>query len=201
MLPKVETMQPQPISPYGVTKYVGELYGQTFGRCYGLENVALRYFNIFGPRQDPSSPYSGVLAKFCTAFLEETQPVVFGDGQQTRDFTYVENAVQANLLACEAPSVSGKVFNVGTGGRTSLNEVLRALGKITGKPVEAKYEPARDGDIKDSQADISQAREFLGYQPQVAFEEGLSRTFEWYRSTQTKTPVKQEPASPGAPKS
>jgi nucleoside-diphosphate-sugar epimerase len=200
-LPKVETMQPQPISPYGVTKYVGELYGQTFGRCYGLENVALRYFNIFGPRQDPSSPYSGVLAKFCTAFLEEAQPVVFGDGEQTRDFTYVENAVQANLLACEAPSVSGKVFNVGTGGRTSLNEVLRALGKITGKPLEAKYEPARDGDIKDSQADISQAREFLGYDPPVAFEEGLSRTFEWYRSTQTKAPVKQEPASSGTPKS
>ncbi len=103
-LPKVETMQPEPISPYGVTKYVGELYGQTFGRCYGLENVALRYFNIFGPRQDPGSPYSGVLAKFCTAFLEGTQPVVFGDGEQTRDFTYVENAVQANLLACEAPN-------------------------------------------------------------------------------------------------
>src|SRR5207237_5155802 len=102
-LPKVESMQPQPISPYGVTKYVGELYGQTFGRCYGLENVALRYFNIFGPRQDPSSPYSGVLAKFCTAFLEETQPLVFGDGEQTRDFTYIENVVQANLLACEAP--------------------------------------------------------------------------------------------------
>ncbi len=124
-LPKVETMQPEPISPYGVTKYVGELYGQAFGRCYGLENVALRYFNIFGPRQDPSSPYSGVLAKFCSAFLEDTQPVVFGDGEQTRDFTYVENAVQANLLACEAPSVSGKVFNVGVGGRVSLNEVVR----------------------------------------------------------------------------
>ena len=191
-LPKVETMQPQPISPYGVTKYVGELYGQAFGRCYGLENVALRYFNIFGPRQDPGSPYSGVLAKFCTAFLEDTQPVVFGDGEQTRDFTYVENAVQANLLACEAPSVSGKVFNVGTGGRTSLNEVLNTLGKITGKRLEAKYEPAREADIRDSQADISQAREFLGYDPQVAFEEGLSRTFEWYRSSQTKAPAKSQ---------
>src|SRR5580693_9434256 len=112
-LPKVETMQPAPISPYGVTKYVGELYLQTFGRCYGLENVSLRYFNVFGPRQDPGSPYSGVLAKFCTAFLEETQPVIFGDGEQTRDFTYVENAVQANLLALEAPQVSGKTFNVG----------------------------------------------------------------------------------------
>jgi nucleoside-diphosphate-sugar epimerase len=191
-LPKVETMQPQPISPYGVTKFVGELYGQTFGRCYGLENVALRYFNIFGPRQDPGSPYSGVLAKFCTAFLEQTQPLVFGDGQQTRDFTYVENAVQANLLACEAPNVSGKVFNVGVGGRVSLNDVLRELGRITGKTLEAKYDPARDGDIRDSQADISQAKEFLGYEPQVSFEEGLTRTFEWYRETQAKAAAKTE---------
>src|SRR5467141_574758 len=185
-LPKVETMQPEPISPYGVTKYVGELYGQTFGRCYGLENVALRYFNIFGPRQDPSSPYSGVLAKFCSAFLEDAQPVVFGDGEQTRDFTYVENAVQANLLACEAPNASGRVFNVGVGGRVSLNQVLRELGKITGKKLEAKYEPPRDGDIRDSQADISQAQEFLGYQPNVTFEEGRARTVEWYRETEAK---------------
>jgi nucleoside-diphosphate-sugar epimerase len=191
-LPKVETMQPQPISPYGVTKFVGELYGQTFGRCYGLEHVSLRYFNIFGPRQDPSSPYSGVLAKFCTAFLEDTQPLVFGDGEQTRDFTYVENAVQANLLACEAPNVSGKVFNVGVGGRVSLNGVLRELGKITGKTLEAKYDPPRDGDIRDSQADISQAKEFLGYDPQVTFEDGLARTFEWYRDTQTKAAAKAE---------
>jgi nucleoside-diphosphate-sugar epimerase len=191
-LPKVETMQPEPISPYGVTKYVGELYGQTFGRCYGLENVALRYFNIFGPRQDPGSPYSGVLAKFCAAFLEETQPVVFGDGEQTRDFTYVENAVQANLLACEAPNVSGRVFNVGVGARVSLNDVLRELGKITGKTLVAKYEPPRDGDIRDSQADIRQAREFLGYDPQVNFEDGLARTFEWYRETQTKAAAKAE---------
>src|ERR1700676_2541513 len=171
-LPEVETMEPQPISPYGVTKYVGELYAQTFGRCYGLENVSLRYFNIFGPRQDPSSPYSGVLAKFCTAFLEETQPVIFGDGEQTRDFTYVENAVQANLLACEAPSASGRGVNVGVAGRVSLNAVLRELGKITGKTLDAKYEPPRDGDIRDSQADISQAKEFLGYDPQVTFEDG-----------------------------
>jgi len=191
-LPKVETMQPQPISPYGVTKYVGELYGQTFGRCYGLENVSLRYFNIFGPRQDPSSPYSGVLAKFCTAFLEDTQPLVFGDGEQTRDFTFVENAVQANLLACEAPNASGKVFNVGVGERISLNEVLRELGKITGKRLAAKYDPPRDGDIRDSQADISQARKCLEYNPQVSFEEGLARTFEWYRATQTRAPAKAE---------
>jgi len=191
-LPKVETMQPQPISPYGVTKFVGELYGQTFGRCYGLENVALRYFNIFGPRQDPSSPYSGVLAKFCTAFLEDTQPLVFGDGEQTRDFTFVENAVQANLLACEAPNVSGKVFNVGVGGRVSLNGVLRELAKITAKKLEAKYDPPRDGDIRDSQADISQAREFLGYDPQVTFKDGLARTFEWYKETQAKAAAKTE---------
>jgi nucleoside-diphosphate-sugar epimerase len=191
-LPKVETMQPQPISPYGVTKYVGELYAQTFGRCYGLENVALRYFNIFGPRQDPGSPYSGVLAKFCAAFLEDAQPVVFGDGEQTRDFTYVENAVQANLLACEAPNVTGKVFNIGCGGRVSLNEVLRELTKITGKTLEAKYDPPRDGDIRDSQADISLAKEFLGYDPQIGFEEGLARTFEWYRESQTRAAAKAE---------
>ncbi len=189
-LPKTEAMQPQPISPYGVTKYVGELYCQTFGRCYGLENVALRYFNIFGPRQDPSSPYSGVLAKFCTAFLEDVQPLVFGDGEQTRDFTYVDNAVQANLAACEAPNASGKVFNVGVGGRVSLNEVLRELAKITGKTLAAKYEPPRDGDIRDSQADISEARETLGYHPQVSFEQGLARTFEWYRSTPMRAPVR-----------
>src|SRR5579863_3181047 len=180
-LPKVETMQPVPISPYGVTKYVGELYGQTFGRCYGLEHVSLRYFNIFGPRQDPSSPYSGVLAKFCTAFLEETEPVIFGDGEQSRDFTFVENAVQANLLACEAPNASGKVFNVGTGGRFTLNQTVALLAKISGKALKPKYEPSREGDIRDSQADISQARQYLEYDPQVGFEEGLSRTFEWYR--------------------
>jgi nucleoside-diphosphate-sugar epimerase len=197
-LPKVENMEPQPISPYGVTKYVGELYAQTFGRCYGLENVCLRYFNIFGPRQDPSSPYSGVLAKFCTAFLEGTQPVIFGDGEQTRDFTYVDNAVQANLLACEAPSASGKVFNIGVGGRFSLNHTVALLNKISGKNLEVKYDPPRDGDIRDSQADISQAREFLGYDPQVGFEEGLRRTFEWYRTMQEKASA-PAPAPTSAP--
>lgn len=199
-LPKSESMQPEPISPYGVTKYVGELYAQTFGRCYGLENVSLRYFNIFGPRQDPGSPYSGVLAKFCATYLEDTQPVVYGDGEQTRDFTYVENAVQANLLACEAPNASGKVFNVGTGGRISLNEVLRVLAKITGKTPEAKYEPAREGDIRDSQADIKLAKEILGYEPIVGFEEGLSRTFEWYRSSQMKAAAKEGSAKDAASK-
>ena len=191
-LPKVETMQPAPISPYGVTKYVGELYAQTFGRCYGLENVCLRYFNIFGPKQDPGSPYSGVLAKFCTCFLEESEPLIFGDGEQSRDFTFVENAVQANLLACEAPNVSGRTFNVGTGGRVTLNQTLDLLARISGKVLKAKYDPPRDGDIRDSQADITQARECLGYDPPVLFEEGLARTFDWYRATQAKADAKLE---------
>ena len=199
-LPKVETMQPAPISPYGVTKFVGELYLQTFGRCYGLENVSLRYFNVFGPRQDPSSPYSGVLAKFCNAALEQTQPLIFGDGEQTRDFTYVENAVQANLLAFEAPNVSGKVFNVGVSGRVSLNEVVDLLSKISGHRMDAKHDPPREGDIRDSQADITQARNLLGYDPRVDFEEGLRRTFEWYKTTQ-QAKAAQAPAQAQVPTS
>jgi nucleoside-diphosphate-sugar epimerase len=181
-LPKSEDMQPVPISPYGVSKYVGELYAQTFGRCYGLENVCLRYFNIFGPRQDPDSPYSGVLSRFSTAFLDSAPPVVFGDGEQTRDFTYVENAVQANILACEAPSASGRTFNVGTGHAVSLNQVLEMLQKASGKKLETKYEPAREGDIRDSLADIRLAKEFLGYEPTVLFGEGLERTYAWYQA-------------------
>ena len=191
-LPKVETMQPEPISPYGVAKYAGELYAQMFGRVYGLENVSLRYFNIFGPRQDPDSPYSGVLAKFCTAFLEKTQPLVFGDGEQSRDFTFVENAVAANLLACEAPNASGKVFNIGTGTRVTLNQTLALLANLTGNTLETKYEPPRDGDIRDSQADIKQARDILNYEPFVSFEEGLRRTVEWYREAQAKALAKQK---------
>ena len=192
-LPKVESMKPVPISPYGVSKCVGELYGQAFLKCYGLETVSLRYFNIFGPRQDPSSPYSGVLAKFCTAFLEDTEPMVFGDGEQTRDFTFVDNAVHANLLACEAPNVAGKVFNVGCGDRISLNQVVAALRNLTGKPLQAKYDPPREGDIRDSQADISEARRYLGYEPQVGFAEGLQLTFDWYRESHHKAAAK-EPA-------
>jgi UDP-glucose 4-epimerase len=180
-LPKSEVMKPQPISPYGVSKYVGELYAQAFGKCYGLENVCLRYFNIFGPRQDPNSPYSGVLSRFATAFLENRQPVVFGDGEQTRDFTFVKSAVQANLLACEADNASGKVFNIGTGNQVSLNQTLQLLRSISGKQLQARYDPPRAGDIRDSQADITQAREVLGYSPTVGFEEGLGRTFQWYR--------------------
>ncbi len=190
-LPKVETMQSSPVSPYGVTKFVGELYAQVFGRCYGLENVCLRYFNIFGPRQDPSSPYSGVLSKFITSCLEGTPPVVFGDGEQSRDFTYVENVVQANLLACEAPEASGRVFNVGTGGRFTLNQTLQLLGRLSGKPLEAKYDPPREGDIRDSQADISRSREVLGYNPQVGFEEGLRRTYEWYKAAHSAWPAEK----------
>jgi nucleoside-diphosphate-sugar epimerase len=189
-LPKKETMQPVPISPYGVTKYVAELYAFVFGRCYGLETVCLRYFNIFGPRQDPDSPYSGVLSRFATAFLDGEQPVVFGDGEQTRDFTYVENAVQANLLACEATDVAGQTFNVGTGARISLNRTLELLRKISGKHLEAKYDPPREGDIRDSQADISQAKQNLGYEPSVEFEEGLQKTFDWYREHEAKSAAK-----------
>lgn len=181
-LPKTESMRPEPISPYGVSKFVGELYAQTFGRCYGLENVCLRYFNIFGPRQDPDSPYSGVLSRFATAFLEDGQPVVFGDGEQSRDFTFVDNAVQANLLACETPNVSNQVFNIGTGQRITLNQTLELLRRISGKNLTAKYDPPRDGDIRDSQADIQKARQLLGYEPTVMFEEGLNRTYEWYRA-------------------
>jgi nucleoside-diphosphate-sugar epimerase len=193
-LPKIESMQPEPISPYGVTKYACELYAQMFGRVYGLQNVSLRYFNVFGPRQDPGSPYSGVLSKFCAAFLEGTEPVVYGDGEQTRDFTYIDNVVQATLLACEAPAASGRVLNVGTGERTSLNQTLELLREISGSKLEAKYEAAREGDIRDSQADITLGRELLGYHPTVDFPEGLRRTFAWYQESQAKALAKQKSA-------
>ena len=193
-LPKIETMQPEPISPYGVTKYVCELYAQMFGRVYGLQNVSLRFFNVFGPRQDPGSPYSGVLSKFCTAFLEKTEPAVYGDGEQTRDFTYIDNVVQATLLACEAPAASGKVINVGTGERISLNQTLEYLREISGNALEAKYEPTREGDIRDSQADITLSRGLLGYEPSVDFAEGLRRTFAWYQEAHAKSPAKQKSA-------
>ena len=179
-LPKVETMQPEPISPYGVTKYVGELYAQVFGRVYGLENASLRYFNVFGPRQDPTSQYSGVLSRFMLAVIEGKSPVIFGDGEQSRDFTYVGNIVDETLRACEASGASGKVFNGGTGARITLNEVLKLLEKITGKRIQAKHDPPRGGDILHSQADISLARKVLGYEPRVQFEDGLKRTWEWY---------------------
>jgi UDP-glucose 4-epimerase len=184
-LPKREDMPANPISPYAVAKLAGEYYMSSFWRCYGLETVSLRYFNIFGPRQDPSSPYSGVLAKFITQMLRGEQPTIFGDGQQSRDFTYVENVVHANLLACSAPrnGVVGRVFNVATGSRIDLNETFRVLKKLTGYSGEVNYGPERAGDVKHSLADLSLAKKLLGYQPSVRFEEGLQRTIEWYRST------------------
>src|SRR5271154_835555 len=180
-LPKVESMPPAPISPYGLTKYVGELYAQVFGRVYGLENACVRYFNVFGPRQDPTSQYSGVLSRFILAILEGQNPVIYGDGEQSRDFTYIENIVDETLRACETKDASGRVFNGGTGERITLNQVLQQLETITGKKIVAKYEPARNGDIRDSQADVSLARTVLGYEPKVQFAEGLQRTWAWYK--------------------
>jgi nucleoside-diphosphate-sugar epimerase len=181
-LPKVETMRPDPISPYGLTKFVGELYAQVFGRVYGLENACMRYFNVFGPRQDPTSQYSGVLSRFMLAILHGEPPTIFGDGEQTRDFTYIDNIVDVTLRACEGKDASGQVFNGGTGVRISLNEVVKLMGKITGKNIQPQYEPPRSGDIRDSQADISLSRKVLGYEPLVHFEKGLKQTWEWYKS-------------------
>ena len=186
-LPKHEHMTPDPISPYAVAKLASERYMISFYRCYGLETVALRYFNIFGPRQDPSSPYSGVLAKFITLMLSGQQPTMFGDGEQSRDFTYIDNAVDANLLACKAAAgkVAGKVFNVATGRRVTLNETFKLLQNLTSYNGSPLHAAERGGDIKHSLADISQAEQCLGYKPAVDFEEGLRRTVDWYRS-QTK---------------
>ena len=182
-LPKHEAMSPDPISPYAVAKLASEHYMVSFYRCYRLETVSLRYFNIFGPRQDPSSPYSGVLAKFITGMLRGEQPTIFGDGEQSRDFTYIDNAVAANLLACEAPAAkaAGRVFNIATGRRATLNETFKLLQDITGYSGAPRYAPEREGDIKHSLADVSKAEAGLGYKPTVNFEEGLRRTVEWYR--------------------
>jgi nucleoside-diphosphate-sugar epimerase len=190
-LPKHERMTPDPISPYAVAKLASERYMISFYRCYGLETVSLRYFNIFGPRQDPSSPYSGVLAKFASLMLAGKQPTIFGDGEQSRDFTYIDNAVVANLLACTAPAqqVAGKVFNVATGRRITLNETFKFLQTLTsyyGSPI---YGEERSGDIKHSLADISAAEEYLGYKPTVNFEDGLRQTVEWYRSQAKAVPT------------
>lgn len=183
-LPKHEAMTPNPISPYAVAKLASELYMVSFYRCYGLETVCLRYFNIFGPRQDPSSPYSGVLAKFSLQMLRGEQPTIFGDGETSRDFTYIDNAVLANLLACSAPAAgcAGRVFNCATGRRITLNETFVALKQLTGYKGTVKYGPERGGDIKHSLADINQAQKHLGYKVLVNFEEGLRRTVEWYKS-------------------
>jgi nucleoside-diphosphate-sugar epimerase len=184
-LPKHEAMTPDPISPYAVAKLAGERYMISFYRCYGLETVSLRYFNIFGPRQDPSSPYSGALAKFIMQMLTGQQPTIFGDGEQSRDFTYVDNAVEANLLACKAPAenVAGKVFNVATGRRVTLNETFKLLQELTSYSGPAIHGPERDGDIKHSLADISLAEKHFGYRPKVNFEDGLRQTVDWYRET------------------
>ncbi len=183
MLPKHEAMKPDPISPYAVAKLASEHYMISFYRCYGLETVALRYFNIFGPRQDPSSPYSGVLAKFITLMLRGEQPAIYGDGEQSRDFTYIDNAVDANLLACQAPAAkaAGQFFNVATARRVTLNETFKLLQGLTSYTGQPRYEPERGGDIKHSLADISKAEAGLSYTPKVDFEEGLRRTVNWYR--------------------
>ena len=181
-LPRHEDLPPRPLSPYAVSKLAGEYYLRAFARCYGMDTVTLRYFNIFGPRQDPGSQYSGVIAKFCTAFLRAEPLTIFGDGEQSRDFTFVRNAVEANWLAARAPGpFAGEVLNIGCGARTSLNQMLRHLNELTGRKRAATYAPARAGDVRHSQADIARARERLGYTPQVDFRTGLGSTFEWYR--------------------
>jgi len=182
VLPKQEAMIPRPISPYAVQKLTGEYYMQTFSAVYGLETVSLRYFNIFGPRQDANSQYSAVLAKFITQMQQGEAPTIFGDGEQSRDFTYVANAVQANLKACAVPAkdVSGKVFNIATGSRFSLKQTFEMLRKIIGFSGAAKFAPPRAGDVKHSLADIALAQKHLGYSAGVSFEEGLRRTVEWY---------------------
>jgi nucleoside-diphosphate-sugar epimerase len=181
-LPKREDMPSNPLSPYALQKVVGEQYLQMFTNLYGLETVSTRYFNVFGPRQDPSSPYSGVISVFATALIENRSPTIYGDGEQTRDFTYVANVVDGVLRACEAAGASGEVFNVATGGRISLNQLFRTMRDLVGRTVEPSYTEVRSGDVKDSQADIAKAQRLLGYQPIVSFEEGLKRTVEWYRT-------------------
>lgn len=184
-LPKHEGMLPNPISPYAVAKLAGEQYMRAFARVYGFETVVLRYFNVFGPYQDPTSHYSGVMALFCRKMLAGEQPTIYGDGEQSRDFTYIDNVVHANLLAAHAPAekVSGQVMNTATGSRITLNKTLTVLRELTGFKGEADHGPPRSGDIRDSLADIHLAGELLGYQPIVDFREGLRRTVEWYRAS------------------
>jgi len=181
-LPKREDMLPNPLSPYALQKLVAEQYCQMFTRLYGFETVTTRYFNVFGPRQDPGSPYSGVISLFSSALLEGRQPTIYGDGEQTRDFTYIDNVVDGVLKAAVAPNVAGQVINVATGGRVSLNELLATMNRILGTSARALYESARIGDVRDSQADISLATAVLGYVPTVSLEAGLARTIEWFRA-------------------
>jgi len=182
-LPKHEGMPTNPQSPYALQKLVGEQYCQLFTKLYGFPTVTTRYFNVFGPRQDPGSPYSGVISLFATAVLDGRPPIIHGDGGQTRDFTYIANVVDGVLRACEAPNVSGEVINVATGGRISLNDLLRVLSGLVKTSVPAIHKEPRAGDVRDSQADISKARALLGYKPIVSFEDGLERTLEWCRAS------------------
>ncbi len=182
-LPKSEDMPSNPLSPYALQKVIGEQYLQMFTRLYGLETVSIRYFNVFGPRQDPTSPYSGVISVFATALLENRPARIYGDGGQTRDFTYVANVVDGVLRACEAPNASGEIINVATGGRISLNELYAEMKKLVGATVEPDYQEVRQGDVRDSQAAIDKAKSILGYAPIVSFEDGLKKTIEWYRQT------------------
>jgi nucleoside-diphosphate-sugar epimerase len=180
-LPKHEEMPTDPLSPYALQKLVGEQYMQMFTALYGIETVTIRYFNVFGPRQDPSSPYSGVISVFAKALLENKAPTIYGDGEQTRDFTYVANVVDGVLRAVTAPKASGKVVNVATGNRISLNQLFASMRNALGSHLKPEYGPVRAGDVKDSLADITRARALLGYEPLVSLEEGLKRTIDWYR--------------------
>jgi UDP-glucose 4-epimerase len=184
VLPKVETMIPNPKSPYAAQKLMGEYYMSVWTACFGMETVSLRYFNVYGPRQDPSSAYSGVLSLFMKAVLERSSPTIFGDGEQSRDFTYVEDVVALNIKAAEAPtSVSGRVYNGGNGGRITLNQAWALLQKIEGVGIAAKYGPPRAGDVRDSQADTTAACRDLGHDPKFTFEQGMRATLEWYRGS------------------
>jgi UDP-glucose 4-epimerase len=183
-LPKREDMPTRPLSPYALQKLVGEQYLAMFTKLYGLDTVTIRYFNVFGPRQDPSSPYSGVISLFISALVDGRQPTIYGDGGQTRDFTYIANVVDGVLRACHAPGIAGEMMNVATGGRISLNELLATLCGILGVSTKAIYLEARAGDVRDSQADISRAKRLTGYVPTVDLREGLGQTVAWYKSAQ-----------------
>ncbi len=183
VLPKVETMTPRPKSPYALQKLVGEYYASVFASCFALETVSVRYFNVYGPRQDPSSPYSGVISVFMKALLEHRSPTIHGDGEQSRDLTYVEDVAELTLKAAAAPGVSGRVFNGGNGGRYTLNQVWEMLQRIEGVEIPAIYGPLRAGDVRHSQADTTAAVRDLGHAPRFSLEEGLKRTLDWYRKT------------------
>jgi UDP-N-acetylglucosamine/UDP-N-acetyl-alpha-D-glucosaminouronate 4-epimerase len=182
-LPKVETMPTAPLSPYALQKLVAEQYCQMFTSLYGFETVTIRYFNVFGPRQDPSSPYSGVISLFISALCEDRRPTIYGDGEQTRDFTYVANVVDGVLRACHAPGASGEIINVATGGRISLNQLFETVKRKVGSQLQPIYSEPRAGDVRDSQADIGKAERLLGYTPSVSFDDGLGRTVAWYRES------------------